>query len=408
MSLHQVAGPPRRDPLFLALCLFTLLIAEAALRIAFGGVQMTAVQTTAVQAGASWQLTAFLGPVAGGLIAYFLGRQAALALGAVFFVAGAGWLLSAPPTFAGQLLLGLGHGLLVTCLLALAAAWLPNSRGNSRLAFFFGLFLTGQIGFLVLPTLGQTGGEGRLLIGAFAALPAMSAVGVAGLDFWAGRGYDPPRRAEALPSRAQLEALGLLAATGILAHAALLCAFQQQTRALEAWRTQGMDFPWLPSLVTVLAAALLVVGLLLALMGTFMGLPRLGVAAAIPFALAMAAIAVLFGSFLHGEGEPLLAINLLSALATGFLQMALVPILSAVAGGVGPRFSPLALGIYLGLGGPVLGHWVGQAVAGSTAAVYVFSLVLVAAAVGGHFLGRRADAALRCAEPLAAGENLNV
>lgn len=402
MSFQHVAGPPRRDPLFLAICIFTLLIAEIALRVAFGGAQMMSLQPAGGGMPASWQVL-LLGPLFGGLFAYFLGRQLGLALGGVFFAAGTAWLLAAPQAIGALALFGLGHGLLVTCLLAIAAAWLPNDRGNSRLALFFGIFLAGQAAFLVVPMVGQTGGQGKLLVGAFAALLLMCGLGLAALDFWAGRGSDPPRGAEKAPSRSQLEALGLLAATGILAHGALFCAYQQETRALTAWLANGMDLAWLPGLGTILAAALLLVGLLLALMGTFMGLPRLGVAASIPFALAMAAIAVLCGTFLHGEGEPMLAFNLFSALGTGFLQMALVPLLSAIAGGVRPRFAPLALGVYLGLGGPLLGHLIGGAAANAgNAGVYTFAVLLIAAATLGHFLGRHADAALKSEEPAAA------
>ncbi len=99
----------------------------------------------------------------------------------------------------------------------------------------------------------------------------------------------------------------------------------------------------------------------------------------------------------------MLAFNLFSAMATGFLQMALVPLLSAIAGGVRPRFAPLAIGVYLGLGGPLLGHLIGGAAASAgNAGVYVFALLLIAAAVLGHFLGRHADAALKSEEPAAA------
>lgn len=403
MSLQHVAGPPRRDPLFLAICIFTLLIAEISLRVAFGGAQMSSLQSGEAAAG-SWQLL-LLGPLFGGLFAYFLGRQIGLAAGALLFAAGTGWLLSAPQALGALVLFGLGHGLLVTCLLAVAAAWLPNDRGNSRLALFFGIFLAGQIAFAVVPALGNSGGGGKVLAGAFAALLLMCGLGLAALDFWAGRGSDPPRSGEKAPGRGQLEALGLLAATGILAHAALFCAYQQQTRALTAWLAAGMELTWLPTLGSILTAALMVVGLLLALMGTFMGLPRLGVAASIPFALAMAAVAVLCGTFLHGEGEPMLAFNLFSAMGTGFLQMALVPLLSAIAGGVRPRFAPLALGVYLGLGGPLLGHLIGAAAANAgNAGVYVFALLLIAGAIAGHFFGRHADAALKSEEPAAATE----
>ncbi len=138
--------------------------------------------------------------------------------------------------------------------------------------------------------------------------------------------------------------MGLLVGTGILCYAALACTFQLQQEAVRSWLSQGLQLGWLHTMTPVLSIALMLVGLLLGLMGTFMGLPRLGVAAAIPVALTMAAIAVACASFLHGEGEPLVALALFSAMAIGFLQMSLVPILSAIAGGVGPasRRSPSA------------------------------------------------------------------
>lgn len=400
MSLHQVAGPLRRDPLFLAVCLFGLLIAALSEHAAFAGMQIHRLMArTGAAAAAGDMATSFdwlpLGPLLGGIVAYLVGRHWGLALGGLSLLGGIAWLMAAPGSLPGLGLLSLGHGLLATCLLALAAVWLPNQRGNARLSLFFLIAIGSQALALLVPGVIAGGEGGGFLLGAFAALALICALGLAALDFWAGRGGDAPLRAEPRPQRPQLEALGLLVATGILCYAALGCAYRQQQEALLAWQGQGHQLEWLHTMTGVLALSLMVVGILLGLMGTFMGLPRLGVAAAIPFALTMAAVAVLCGAFLIGDGDPLVAVGLFSAMGTGFLQMAMVPLLSAVAGGVGPRFAPLALGLYLGLGGPVFGRLLGESLMGAgRGAVYVFACGLLAAAVGFHFLGRKADAAL--------------
>lgn len=394
MSLHKVAGPPRRDPLFLAVCLLGLVIAELAEHAGFAGMQIHRLVARSAEAvpGFEWSL---LGPLAGGLAAYFVGRQWGLVLGGLTFLGGIAWLMAAPASAPGLGFFTLGHGLLATCLLALAAVWLPNERGNARLSLFFLVAIGAQALSMLIPPVVAAGEGAGFLIGAFAALALMCALGLAALDFWAGCGADAPLREGPRPAKGQLEAVALLVATGFLCYAALGCAYRQQQEALRLWQGQGHQLDWLYTMTGVLALSLMVVGILLALMGTFMGLPRLGVSAAIPFALTMAAIAVLCGSFLLGEGDPPVAIGLFSAMATGFLQMAMVPLLAAVAGGVGPRFAPLAIGLYLGLGGPVFGRLLGEKLmAAGSAAVFLFALVLAAAAIGGHFLGRKADRAL--------------
>lgn len=397
-----MAGPLRRDPLFLALCLFALLIVEVSQRGAFTGLQIFTLMATAESGGGQqlflWSL---LGPLFGGLIAFVVGRHLGLAIGGASFLAGAAMMLTLPGSFLGLGAATLGHGMLATCLLVLAALWLPNDRGNARLALFF-LMAIGSQGILMLIGVAAGASEGAsFVLAGFALLALICALGLAALDFWAGRGVDLPRSEEPKPSRPQLEAIGLLTAAGILAHAALGCAFRQQQDALLAWQGQGQTLEWLYNMTGVLALALLVVGMLLALMGTFMGLPRLGVAAAIPFALAMAALAVLFGGFLAGSQEPLVAIALFSAMASGFLQMSLLPILSAIAGGVPTRWAPLALGLYLGIGG-LVGRFLGEALAtGGKTFLFPFVFLLVAAGIGGHFLGRHADKALAGETPAA-------
>lgn len=394
MSSGKVAGPLRRDPFFLAVCLFGLLIAELAEHSAFAGMQIHRLMARASEGipGFEWSL---LGPLFGGLTAYFVGRHLGLLAGALAFLAGITVLLAAPDSLFGLGLFTLGHGLLATCLLTLAAVWLPNDRGNARLSFLFLVAIGSQTLLMLIPAVVAAGEGAGFLIGAFAALALICSLGVAALDFWAGRGLDPPLRQESRPSAQKLQAVALLVGTGILCYAALGCAFRQQQEALQLWQGQGHQLDWLHTMTGILALSLMVVGVLLGLMGTFMSLPRLGTSAAIPFALVMAATAVLCGAFLGGEGDPPVALGLFSAMATGFLQMAMVPLLSAVAGGIGPRFAPLAIGSYLALGGPIfgraLGEWLMEA---GRSTVYVLALLLVAAAVGGHFLGRKADEAL--------------
>jgi len=404
MNPPPSGGSRRRDPFFLAICLFGVVIAELSEQGAFAGVQISRLTALAEKGapGFEWSL---LGPLFGGLAAYFAGRHLGLLAGGISFAAGSALLLAAPSSLFGLGLFTLGHGLLVTCLLALAAIWLPNERGNARVSLFFLVAIGSQSLLLLMPGAAGAGQGAGFLIAAFAVLALMCAAGLAALDFWAGRGADPPLRQEKAPRRPQAEALGLLVGTGILCYAALACAYQQQQQALAAWQQQGHQLDWLFTMTGVLTIALMVVGILLGLMGTFMGLPRLGVSAVIPFALMMAAVAVLCGSLLLREGEPLVAFSLFSAMATGFLQMAMVPLLAAVAGGVGPRFAPLAIGIHLGLGGPIFGRLIGESLNGfGNAAVYPFAFLLIAAAVAGHFLGRRADASLELAVPVSVSD----
>ena len=396
-----MAGPLRRDPLFLALCLFLLLIAEVSHRGAFIGAQM--IRWNAVyrdgQPGFEWTL---LGPILGGIAAFLAGRQLGLGVGGGSFLAGVALLVTAPESLLGLGLFVLGSGLLVVCLLALAAAWLPNERGNARLTLFFLMALGTETIMMMVPAAVAGGEQGsKFILVGFAGLALVCALALAALDFWAGRGVDRPRSEEPKPSRPQLEAICLLTAAGILAQAALGCAFRQQYQALGVWESAGQPLAWLQTMTGVLTLALLLVGMLLALMGTLMGLPRLGVAAAIPFALSMAAIAVLCGSFLGGSQEPMVAVALFSAMASGFLQMSLMPILSAIAGGVPTRWAPLALGLYLGLDA-LVGRFLGEALAGGgNGFVYPFVFLLVAAGIGGHFLGRHADKALAGEAPAA-------
>ena len=401
MSLQSVTGPPRRDPLFLTLCLFALVIAEVAERGAFVGVQVHRAMAAGLGGvGLDWSL---IGPLFGGILAYFVGRHVGLVLGGLAFLGGVAWLESAPGSLPGLGLFTLGHGLLTPCLLALAALWLPNQRGSARLALFYLVAIATQTILMVMPNVAGAGDNTAFLVGAFAALSLMCGLLLAGLDFWAGRGFDLPRKAEAPPGRPQWEALGLLLATGTLAYGALGCAFQQQQQALQAWQAQGVPLGWLPTMGSVFSLALMVVGILLALMGTFMGLPRIGLAAVVPFTLVMGAIAILCGAFLGGDAssaEPRVAVALFSAMAAAFLQMGLVPLLATLAGGANARTTPLFLGLYLGLGGPFFGRLLGQALAGSgTSAIYPFAFLLTAAAVAGHLLGRRADEALENAAP---------
>lgn len=396
-----MAGPLRRDPLFLALCLFLLLIAEVSQRGAFIGTQILRWNAVARdgQLGFEWSL---LGPILGGIAAFLAGRHLGLAMGSASFLAGVAMILAAPGSIFGLGLFTLGHGLLVVCLLALAAVWLPNERGNARLALLFLLALGAEAIMMMVPSAVGPGEQGgKFILVGFAGLALVCGLGLAALDFWAGRGVDRPRSEQPRPSRPQLESIGLLTAAGILAQAALGCAFRQQHEALIAWDQAGQPLAWLYTMTGVLSIALLLVGMLLALMGTFMGLPRLGVAAAIPFALSMAAIAVLCGSFLGGSQEPMVAVALFSAMASGFLQMSLMPILSAIAGGVPTRWAPLALGLYLGLGA-LVGRFLGEVLAGGgNGFVYPFVFLLVAAGIGGHFLGRHADKALAGEAPAA-------
>lgn len=394
MLQDPVSGPPRRDPLFLILFLFALVIAALGERGAFFGVKVQ--QTMALYRSGGGAPPAFdwmaLGPLFGGLLAYFLGRHLTLALGGLTLVGGA-LLLSISP--AGSLpvaLVGLGHGFYIPCLFALAAMWLPNQRGNARLALFFFVALVTDALLYLLP--GAISGEAAgFFISSFAGLALMCAVGLAALDFWAGRGYDLPRAEEKKPTRGQLEALALATATAILATAAATCAYQQHRAALLAWQNHSLD--WLETLGTVIALSLLLVGVLTALMGTFMGLPRLGLAATLPFVLVMGSIAILCGHFALGSEEPLIAFALLATMAAGFLQLGMVPVLATLAGGFSPRFIPLAIGLYLGLGGPVLGRMAGVLLADSGKTIlYPFAFLLLAAAVASHFFGRRADAAL--------------
>jgi hypothetical protein len=401
MAQPGVAGPLRRDPLFLSLCLFALLIAEVSQRGAFIGAQIHRWNAVAMDGQLSFEWTV-LGPILGGIVAFLAGRHLGLGVGGGTFFAGVGLLMAAPYSLIGYGLFVLGAGLLVVCLLSLAAVWLPNERGNARLAFFFLMALGTEAIMTMVPAAVGTGEQGsKFILVAFAGLALVCALGVAALDFWAGRGVDKPRSEEPRPSRPQLEAIGLLTAAGILAHAALGCAFRQQQEAMMAWQNAGQPLTWLYTMTGVLTIALLLVGMLLALMGTFMGLGRLGVAAAIPVALSMAAIAVLCGSFLAGSQEPMVAIALFSAMASGFLQMSLIPILSAIAGGVPTRWAPLALGLYLGIGAMV-GRFLGEALAGGgNAFIFPFVFLLIAAGIGGHFLGRHADKALAGEAPAA-------
>lgn len=394
MLQDPVSGPPRRDPLFLILFLFALVIAALAERGAFVGVRIQHALAASHAGGSEpaifdWTL---MGPLLGGLIAYFLGRHLTLVAGGIGLLGSALLLAISPAESTPLLVLGLGYGFYLPCLYTLAASWLPNERGNARLALFCFLALTTDALFFLLP--GALGGDrAGFFISSFAGLALMCAIGLAALDFWAGRGYDLPRAEEKKPSRAQLEALALCTLTAILATAAATCAYLQHRAALVAWQNHSLD--WLATLGTVIALSLLVVGVLTALMGTFMGLPRLGLAATLPFVLVMGCIAVLCGDLALGSEEPMIAFALLATMAAGFLQLGMVPILATLAGGFSPRFVPLAIGLYLGLGGPVFGRMFGSLLADSgKALLYPFAFLLLAAAVASHFFGRRADAAL--------------
>ncbi len=131
-----MAGPPRRDPLFLGLCVFAVLIAETSARSAFMGVQLQRLQAAAGggQPAIEWLL---LGLLFGGIAAYFLGRQAGLALGGVFFASGAAPLLAAPGSPAGLAVFTLGQGLVATCsLVARRGLAAERTRQRAALAFF--------------------------------------------------------------------------------------------------------------------------------------------------------------------------------------------------------------------------------------------------------------------------------
>lgn len=394
MFQDPVSGPPRRDPFFVILFLLVLVIAAPAERGVFLGVKIQHVLAASRAGGSELAILDWIavGPLLGGLIAYFLGRHLTLVVGGIGLL-GSTLLFPFFPTSPLPLMaLAMGYGFFLPCLFALAAFWLPNELGNARLALFCFLALTTDALYVLLPPVISGEGAG-FFITSFAGLALMCAVGLAALDFWAGRGYDRPRAEEKKPSRAKLEALGLATVAAIFSTAAATCAYQQHRAALDAW--QGHELGWLDSLGTVIALSLLVVGVLTALMGTFMGLPRLGLAAALPFVFVMGCIAVLCGNVAASSQEPLIAFGLLATMAAGFLQLGMVPVIAALAGGFSPRFVPLAIGLYLGLGGPVFGHLFGSFLADSgKALLYPFAFLLLAAAIVSHFLGRRADAAL--------------
>lgn len=394
MFQDPVSGPPRRDPFFLILFLLALVIAALAERGVSFGLWIKNSMAAGRADGPEVALLDWLSlwPLFGGLIAYSFGRHLTFVAGGIALLGGTLLFLLFPASSIPLIVLSVGHGFFLPCLFALAALWLPNEHGNARLALFCFLALTTDaLQTLLSPVL--SGDGAGFFITSFAGLALMCAVGLAALDFWAGRGYDRARAEEKEPSRAQLEALGLATFAAFLSSAAAVCASQQHFAAIAGW--QGHELGWLNPLGMVIGLSLLLVGVLSALIATFMGLPRLGLAAALPFTLAMGCISVFCSSIAASSQEPLIALALLGTMAAGFQTLGMVPVLAALAGGFSPRFAPLAIGLYLALGASVFGPYFGSFLANSgKAMIYPFAFLLLAAAVASHFFGRRADAAL--------------
>lgn len=135
----------------------------------------------------------------GGVVALAAGPRITLALGSLLFAAAL--LLTAPGASVGisEILLGLGHGLIVPSVYVIAAQWIPIGKRGFLLSLFFAVYACANLGAFTGPlTIGFLGervswAAARLTVGLVMTVALVLAIGIVLVDrgrprpVWCGR-----------------------------------------------------------------------------------------------------------------------------------------------------------------------------------------------------------------------------